>query len=172
MNVLLGLPLILACMLGVPAAYAQEMPPAEQAEKEYRNMDSRLADLHDAAAAGDVSRAFDALPLSSGGQRVQVVLEMAGTGVPVPPGLGIEVETTYENLVQATVPVRNLEAIASDENVGFVRLPSTPVHAIVQPLSDGDAPGGPGPLYLVAIPAAALSAAVIVFVWQKNVSRK
>ena len=44
--------------------------------------------------------------------------------------LGSEVDTTYENLVQAMVPVAQLKALADDANVKLVRLPSKPMPMI------------------------------------------
>ena len=132
MNFLAFLPLVLACMVCVPAAFAQDLPPPEQAGKDkHPNMDSRLAGLYESAAAGGgaVPASTTAMQLSSDGQRVQVVLVMVSAGAPVPGGLGIEVETLYEDMVQATVPVMNLEKIASDENVRLVKIPSRPVPA-------------------------------------------
>lgn len=169
-------------MLAVNSAWAQEMPPVDLGEKKYHNMDSRLAAMYEKMLAGDGSGASDsAVPLNSGPERVQVILEMASADAPIPENLGIEVETSYEHLVQATVPVRNLDAIASDENVLRISLPSAPVPAVespsalvtamVQPLTeDGISPDGFDFTY-VLIPAIVLPAIVTVFVW-KRVSRK
>ena len=52
---------------------------------------------------------------------------------PYPANLGIIVETSYENMIQATVPVTNLAAIASDENVKFIRMPAMAVPGLAEP---------------------------------------
>ena len=187
MNFQALLPLaVLACaVVCVPAAFAQDLPPPpEQAGKDkHPNMDSRLAGLYESVVAGDggVPASGTAMPLSSDGQRVQVVLVMVSAGAPVPEGLGIEVETSYGDMVQATVPVVNLKKIASHENVKLVRLPSEPVPAVVQPLAEGggsgavvddDDPAGSDLVYLVAIPAVVVPAIVIAFAWHKKGSAK
>lgn len=158
-------------MLAAPAVFAQELPPLEVTEKEPSNMDSRLVKMYDAMLAGDDPDGFDsAFPTNTNEQRVQVILVMISKDATVPQGLGIEVETSYENLVQATVPVRNLHAIASDENVDMVKLPSRPVPAMVQPLEDGTMQEGFDSTYLL-IPAIVLPAVAISFVWVRK-SRK
>ena len=48
---------------------------------------------------------------------------MVSADAPIPENLGIIIEITYENLIQATVPIKNLEAIAVDENVLSVMIP-------------------------------------------------
>ncbi len=143
MNCLLAFSLILACAALVPAAHAQELPPAAGAEKKFHNMDSRLAALYEQASGGQPTS--NAAETGAGGRTVQVVLEMARVGAPVPQGLGISVEASYGELVQATVPVRNLGAIAADENVRLVKLPARPVPAMIQPThADGPAVQGYG----------------------------
>ncbi len=116
-------------------SHAQDLDPLlselATSPKNPANLESGLADLYDAALVGnDVSILAAGIDLSGqDNQMVQVVIEMISADAPLPSNLGIHVETTYENLVQATVPVLNLEAIASDENVKFVRTPFKPVPA-------------------------------------------
>ena len=153
----------------VPAASAQELPPAEQSEKKHVNMDSRLADLYEDAVSGGQAAPDSTLPLSSDSQRVQVILEMASSDAPVPQNLGIVVETTYENLVQANVPIKNLQAIAADENVLLVKLPSKPVSDVAVPLEDNSQAGFD--LGYILIPAIALPAVAVLFVWSKVAKR-
>ena len=173
--------LILVCIFAANSAWAQEMPSIDTGEKKYPNMDSRLGSMYEKMLAGDDQRTSDsAVPLSSDGGMVQVILEMVSADAPIPENLGIEVETSYENLVQATVPVRNLEAIASDENVLRVSLPSTPAPAMmqppsssgmVQPLEEDGNPLGEFDLVYALIPAITLPAIAVVFVW-KRASRR
>lgn len=128
LNLLLSLLLVSASVMAIGSAYAQELPPVDIAEKKQPNMDSRLADMYEEASAGG-----GAVPSSNGtgseDLRVQVILVMASADVAVPQNLGIKVETNYENLVQATVPVRNLESIASHDAVLMIRMPSHPHHS-------------------------------------------
>ena len=177
--------LALLASVGIPAAHAQDLPPLSQEPSVQRgpaNMESTLADLYRAGLeGGDASSQADGVRLSSGpdGQMVQVVLEMASADTPPPQGLGIVVETTYDNLIQARVPVPSLGAIASDEGVKFVRLPFMPVLASDPPTpasplagtddgaavaAEGDAnpgtAGDPNLAYFLVVPIAALAAAV------------
>ncbi len=166
--------LVLSCAMLVPAAHAQDLPPVEYGEKKYQNMDSRLVALYESAARGQPTPSTT-VPLSADVQTVQVVLEMVMPGAPVPEGLGIAVETSYEELVQATVPVRNLAAIAADENVRLVTLPARPVPAAVEPAAlqpAADARDQGSWLYLLALPAAALPAGVIALAWKRRASTK
>ena len=83
--------------------------------------------MYESAVNGsDAVPSSSAYTMSSDGQRVQVILEMVSADAPIPENLGIIIETTYENLVQATVSIRNLEAISSDENVLTVMIPPRP----------------------------------------------
>ena len=80
--------------------------------------------MYESAVNGnDSTPSSSAYTMSSDGQRVQVILEMVSVDAPIPENLGIIIETTYENLVQVTVPIRNLEAISSNENVLAVMIP-------------------------------------------------
>lgn len=124
--VLSGLLLILACVVSAGSAYAQEMPPTNPTEKRHSNMDTRLADMYDASTTGQAAR--NSGITGTGNLMVQVILEMINADVGVPQGLGILVETTYGNLVQATVPIRNLEAIASHDAVHMIKMPARPYH--------------------------------------------
>lgn len=159
---------ILACIISVPLAHAQDLPPPEKVEKEHRNMDSSLSGLYKGLTAGGQAQGTNEQE-RAGGQTVQVVIEMASAGAPVPQGLGIVIESTYEELVQATVPVRNLAAIAADENVAFVRVPAMAV-SDAMPYETG---GRAGPLdlnlvYVLVVPPVAATAAVIL--WRKHVT--
>ena len=105
-------------------------------------MDYALAALYDSALAGNAQALSSPAPsLSPDGQRVQVALVMASIGAPVPENLGIVIETTYEELVQTTVPIRNLEAIAADGNVQFVQVPARPIPTVVLPDPDNQNSG-------------------------------
>ena len=148
----LYLPVFLAVLVSVLsghalAAHAGDLsspPPNLSIPKETQKMESALADLYDASLAAESAAPAPAPqatsgaspPGASGGRTVQVVIEMADAGASPPPGMGIRVETTYGNLVQATVPIQNLGAMASDGSVAFVRLPLKPVAAPDPPTWD------------------------------------
>ena len=166
LRIFLALPIILL----IPAAFAQDLPPPEWTEKEPTKMDSQLADLYEDALA-DLPMHRSPLPISADAQRVQVILEMVSEDAPVPQNLGIEVETSYQNLVQASVPIRNLEAIASDHNILEVKLPSRPVHDVVLPPAEADMPGDWFDLTYLLIPAVVLPVAAAVLAWNRKSKR-
>ena len=136
------------------AAHAGDLsspPPNLSIPKETQKMESALADLYGASLAAEGAAPAPAPQATSGAssqgasgvRTVQVVIEMADAGASPPPGMGIRVETTYGNLVQATVPIQNLGAIASDGSVAFVRLPLKPVAEPAPPVPD-PTPAGNG----------------------------
>ena len=152
-------------------AQAQEMPSIEITKESRPGLDLRLADLYDAIVMGYGTDGFDyAVPMSADGQLVQVVLEMVSADAPVPQGLGIEVETSYENLVQAMVPIRNLEAIAADENVLMVKLPDKAVPSEASPLVTDVSQDDYGMAYIL-VGVAGIAAVGGAVVWAK-ISRR
>lgn len=183
------LALLVLCILPL-TAYAQDLPPEENAEKEHTNMNSELARIYKAALAGEQQEG-GAEP-SSDTERVQVVLEMVSPDAAIPPNLGITVQTSYENLIQATVPVINLAAIASHENVKFVRTPAMAVPGQAEPGTAGTMPGTDKDLtdtsgiaepsmagasstdtltpYLFSIPA--IAAVAGFFIWKSRVQKR
>ena len=127
MFVMLGI--IFGIILAVPTTFAQELPPIslETTEKKIPNMDSRLVSLYESTVKGDMIASLDsAYTMNSDEQRVQVILKMINVNAPIPENLGINVEVSYEDLVQANIPTRNLERVAADENVLTVMMPSHP----------------------------------------------
>jgi subtilisin family serine protease len=71
------------------------------------------------------------LSLKAGGQRVQVVMEMASASagprvLEQVAHLGGEVELAHENWVQASLPVEELHELAAMPEVRFIRLPVRP----------------------------------------------
>ena len=113
--------------VNVPSAFAEDLPPRESTEEKHPNMDSRLADMYARTVPAD----NEGVPNSAqqDQERVQVIIQLVDSNTPIPENLGISVEITYEDLVQATVPVRNLDAIASHDSVLMIKLPSRPHHA-------------------------------------------
>ena len=114
-------------------AYAVPTPSDSVTPVKHQYMVSRLADLYDAylavggASTSAAQQGIAPMPVSGDGQTVRVVIEMDTAGAPAPAGLGIEVEVTYGNLIQATVPTRNLDVVSSAEGVALVRLPFAPI---------------------------------------------
>ena len=125
---------MMSTIMAVPtlAAYADEFNGVldESTHKKHQNIESGLMHLYEAyriTASDQVRQATITPHTLESEQTVRVVIVMDDAGMMLlPTSLGIDVETTYENLIQATIPISNLEAIASYEGVKFVRLPFTP----------------------------------------------
>ena len=126
--------LMMSTIMAVPAlaAYADEFNGVldESTHKKHQNIESGLMHLYEAyriTASDQVRQATITPHTLESEQTVRVVIVMDDAGMMLlPTSLGIDVETTYENLIQATIPISNLEAIAGYEGVKFVRLPFTP----------------------------------------------
>ncbi len=126
--------LMMSTIMAVPAltAYADEFNGVldESTHKKHQNIESGLMHLYEAyriTASDQVRQATITQHTLESEQTVRVVIVMDDADMMLlPTSLGIDVETTYENLIQATIPISNLEAIAGYEGVKFVRLPFTP----------------------------------------------
>ncbi len=127
---------IIVVMSGLGVAYTQSIPDVTPSSldrseldaddgKVPSNIDSKLVGIFESATTGAVPQSLS--QGTSQQDKIRVILVMVHAGAPIPEGLGIEVETTYEELVQATVPIWNLEIIAADENVKLIKMPSKPI---------------------------------------------
>ena len=108
-------------MIGTNVSFAQNLSPLEKITKDPK-MDSILAEIYSSNLSGS-GIPSSVNPDLIDGNKIRVVIEFNTNDYAIPDNLGIEVETTYENMVQALVPIQNLEAIANNANVKFVRLP-------------------------------------------------
>lgn len=103
---------------------AQDLPFEATQAKKFQKMDSTLAQLYDRYLKGeDLVEYLTAHGIYKEGERVRIVIELASEASEIPTGLDIMVETSYKNLVQAMVPIRNFQKISLDENVKFLSLP-------------------------------------------------
>ena len=162
--------MILLCALATPTYFADGA--SEKAEKKYPKLDSGLQQLYEEEAAEGLHSPVTASDASGqDAQRVKVVLKMVSIDAPIPQDLGIEVELTHEDLVQATVPILNLPQIASDENVKYITLPSRPTLATVQPVLE-HAPGESDLIYLLMVPAVAASVIIGIIAYQRRISTR
>ena len=67
--------------------------------------------------------------------RVRVVIELHNATDMIPDGYGATIETHYENLVQALVPIENLINLSNEHNINFIR---APLHAYPQETSESE----------------------------------
>ena len=60
-------------------------------------------------------------------EKVRIIIEL-NNSTEIPNGYNIEIETCYENLVQALVPIDNLIALSEEPDINFIRtsLPAYP----------------------------------------------
>ena len=111
------------------------LPPYVPPEKGNPKLDSQLNQLVLAQAKGEAASFAEKSNIDLTNGRTRVVIECvpgqleAATKASI--NAGAEVETTYENLLQVSVPVTGLTALADAESIRLIRLPQRPV-----PLSD------------------------------------
>ncbi len=127
----------LACAVVLAFLLASTTGPAEAVEHaqptDSARLDSRLAQIVDAFRLQGTSAAAEAaqrLDLDVEGNAIRVIIEARpGPADPTSAALslGARIEGTYQNLVQASVPIASLEALARAAPVEFVRPPLRPV---------------------------------------------
>src|SRR3990172_4906626 len=122
---------ILLFLLAAPPAPAVAGDHAQPSR--YARLDSRLVQIVDAFRHQGTPAATEAaqrLDLDVEGNAIRVIIE-ARPGPTDPTSaalsLGARIEGTYQNLVQASVPIASLEALARAAPVEFVRPPLRPV---------------------------------------------
>ncbi|MBS7654968.1 hypothetical protein KEJ50_00460 [Candidatus Bathyarchaeota archaeon] len=59
--------------------------------------------------------------------KVRVVIELVNEQAEVPEGYGVVIEKRYKNMVQALVPINNLESLSNSPLVKFIRTPKEPI---------------------------------------------
>ena len=84
------------------------------------NLESVLYQLVECQNRDDFAEA-NALYLKDG--KVRVIIELNKNNEDLEFNDDIVIETKYENLIQALVPVDNLILLSEDENVGYIRAP-------------------------------------------------
>lgn len=116
--------------LGVPAADAphdthttsQTTTTAPTTQSMPDALDSRLAGLYSATDRADYADTHD---LAYADGRVEVVVELH-PGADLPGGYDVEVTARHDELVQATVAVDDLPALAREDDIRYVRPPHRP----------------------------------------------
>jgi len=140
-------------MVMTPFAFAQNLDMESEQTKQFTKMDSTLGQLTEKYQNNEnVAEFILNSGIVSSNDSIRVIIELVDSTSDIPTNLGIQVETTYENFVQAMVPIQNLQAIASDENVKFVSLPTKPVPAD-SGISINDSDFSYSLIYLLIIPA-------------------
>lgn len=146
---------IIFAIVGTNVIFAQDITPQEKTTKTIQTkMDSALAEVYNSNLSGIGIPSSVNPDFIINGNKIRVIIEFYSNDYVVPNNLGIEVETTYENMVQALVPIGNLEALANNDDVKFVRMPYQAGDGLETP-SENPTPLNPL-LFLIAIPIIAL----------------
>ncbi len=96
-------------------------------------LDSQLNQLVAAQAKGEAAAFAQKLNIDLTNGRIRVVIECvpgqleAASKAAI--SAGAVLETTYDNLIQVSVPVASLTALTNAESIRFIRLPQQPVPA-------------------------------------------
>jgi len=145
--------IIVMIILTSQESEAQDLQPSDSQPKKSLKMESSLIKLYDMKLKGQDISGISGITLSPDFEKVQVIIELNNNISTLPQNLGIEVETSYENLVQAMVPILNLESISSHENVKLIRVPIDPVTTPSTITIQNESDGFNNLVYLVLIPA-------------------
>jgi hypothetical protein len=120
---------IIFAIIGTNVVFAQDISPQEKTTKTVpTKMDSTLAEVYNSNQSGSGIPSSVNPDSIVNGNKIRVVIEFNTNNYTIPDNLGIEVETTYENMVQALVPIENLEELANNVDVRFVRMSYGPVN--------------------------------------------
>jgi hypothetical protein len=118
-------------LIGCSSNGSANLPPYVSPEKGNPKLDSQLNQLVLAQAKGEAASFAEKSNIDLTNGHIRVVIECvpgqveAATKAAI--NAGAEVETTYENLLQVSVPVTGLTALAAAESVRLIRLPQQPV---------------------------------------------
>ena len=137
-NTALIIALLLATVVGITPAMAADPPPPgnlttgiESPVDMVPGLDSGLSQLVNELVPQRAAAFAQPLSLDSNGENVRVIIEAlpgkAAEAAALAVSLGAVVETTYEDLVQAIVPVAALPELAGSDIISFVRQPYTSV---------------------------------------------
>ena len=105
------------------SVYAQDLSPSQKITKDSK-MDSVLTQIYNSnqQGAGIPSSINPNVIIDE--TKIQIVIEFHSNQYTIPDNLGIQVESTYENMVQVVMPIANLEQLANQDDVKFLRLPN------------------------------------------------
>jgi hypothetical protein len=119
---------VIFAIIGTNGVFAQDILPQEKTTKTVpTKMDSALDEVSKSNQSGSGIPSSINPDSIVNGNKIRVVIEFNTNNYTIPDNLGIEVETTYENMVQALVPIGNLEELANNADVRFIRMSYGPV---------------------------------------------
>jgi len=131
---LLGLIAILTLFLMACSSNSgANLNPYVSPDKGNPKLDSQLNQLVIAQAKGEAASFAEKSNIDITNGRVRVVIECVPGQVEAArqaaTNAGAELETTYENLLQVSVPITSLTALTNAESIRLIRLPQQPVPA-------------------------------------------
>ena len=104
---------------------------SETESKGYPKLESPLDQIVSAEKQGEATQLLRQYGLQASDGRLRVIVEtIAGNEAKAADrvqALGGNIETSYQNLLQALMPVSSLESLADDVSVKLVRLPLEPI---------------------------------------------
>jgi len=142
---LLGIIVIVALLIGAVPFMTQPtaaddgevvtLSQIELAEKGNPKLDSQLDQLVRAERRGEAASFARQSDIELVDERVRVIVECVpgqlDAATEAATALGASVETSYDNLLQAVVPITSLTALADTPSIRLVRVPWYPLPAIV-----------------------------------------
>ncbi|MDP3880189.1 MAG: hypothetical protein Q8Q07_07805 [Dehalococcoidales bacterium] len=106
------------------------LPPLNSSEKGHPKLDSRLNQLVDAEKRGEAASFAGQSGIELVDGKVRVIIEVVPGQLETATGAatdaGAQIETSYNDLLQAVAPVTSLPTLADEESVRFIRLPLPP----------------------------------------------
>jgi hypothetical protein len=115
---------ILVSVISINDVFAQDISDSQEKTTKTvtTKMDSTLVEVYNSNLSDSGIPSSVNTDSIVDGNKIRVVIEFNTNNYTVPDNLGIEVETTYENMVQALIPIENLEQLANSTDVKFVRM--------------------------------------------------
>lgn len=98
-------------------------PETSIKQEDYPNLESRLFELSISKNPAEYAATYG-LYYAEG--LVRVVIELKSQDESLPAKYSIQVESHYENIVQALVPIKELRRLSNEPQVKYVRTPLEP----------------------------------------------
>lgn len=109
------------------------LPPSYSPDKGNPKLDSRLNQIVNAEKRGELATFAEQSNIKLSDGSVRVIIEclpgQLEAATQAATGAGAKIEASYENLLQALVPVASLSTLADAASIRFIRLPQQPLPA-------------------------------------------
>ncbi|WP_205097945.1 hypothetical protein [Candidatus Nitrosotenuis uzonensis] len=119
--------LIITCSIFLSMTYvivnAQDLSTNDPFLKTDSKLDSRLNDLLNNGILDNVHL--------ENIDKIRIIIEFINSDYTIPSSLGLQIEITYENFVQAIIPIENISELTNNANVRKITLPNEPLENLV-----------------------------------------